>query len=95
MGIEREEYHHRMCEVYNRHSEWKARCSSVVFRAPSQPYVGAICSVLVAARSTTQHINVLAMIGARVAGWSNDLLAISVGVTGLRGDTGSTAVRFP
>ena len=44
MGIEREEYHPRMCDVHNRHSEWKARCSSVVFRAPSQPYVGAICS---------------------------------------------------
>ena len=78
MGIEREEYHHRMCDVHNRHSEWKARCSSC--GVPGT--IATICRshLLTVACAHARHLRrispALAMIGAQGSGWSNDLLAV-------------------
>ena len=43
------------------------------------------------ARSAPQHIDVLAVVGACLAGWSNDLLAIPIDVSGLGGGVGGVS----
>ncbi len=63
-------------------------------RAPSQKDVRTVDTIFVAARSAPQHIHVLAMIGADLAGWPNDLLAIPVDVSDLGGVGASPASGF-
>jgi len=60
-------------------------------RAPPQKDVRTVDTIFMTARSTAQHIHVLAMTGAGVAGWTSDLLPVPVDVFDLSGDGASPA----
>src|SRR5580658_4261486 len=71
----------RRCQT----SECKAGCSAIMDRAPSLKNVRTIDSILVPTTSAPQHIHVLAVTVADVAGQPNHLLPISVDVSDLSG----------